>query len=86
MQGKLARADYDSMSALHPVHAMKSALERYIMQHNLPDPRNQRIIMLDETLADAVKARSVDKLSREELLVRLRSGVSWSVSINGVVK
>ena len=65
---------------------MKSALERYITQHNLPDPRNQRMVLLDETLADAVKARGIDKLSREELLVRLRSGVSWSVSINGVVK
>ena len=65
---------------------MKASLERYITTNSLPDPRNQRMIRMDETLADAVKARGVDKLSREEILLRLKAGVSWSVSINGQVK
>lgn len=65
---------------------MKTTLEQYIASHNLPDPRNQRMVRLDETLADAVKTRGIDKLSREDILSRLRSGVTWNVSINSVVK
>jgi hypothetical protein len=44
------------------------------------------MVRLDETLADAVKTRGIDKLSREDILSRLRSGVTWNVSINSVVK
>jgi hypothetical protein len=46
------------------------------------------MILLDEMLAKAigVKPGAESRLVREEVIKRLRAGVAWSVSIDGVIK
>ncbi|RXK34762.1 hypothetical protein M231_07983 [Tremella mesenterica] len=76
-------------SVLHPPALLKTALEDYISKHNLVDPHQRQFVHLDETLGRVCGIKKPDpgqRLTREEVIKRLRAGASWSVSIGGVVK
>ncbi|EIW65985.1 hypothetical protein TREMEDRAFT_45974 [Tremella mesenterica DSM 1558] len=76
-------------SVLHPPALLKTALEDYISKHNLVNPHQRQSVHLDETLGRVCGIKKIDPgqmLTREEIIKRLRAGVSWSVSIGGVVK
>ena len=72
-----------------PLHQMKPALEGYIAKHNLVHSTDRRFIKLDEVLGQAIRGKDPsppEKLAREEILSRLRAGVTWSVSVDGVIR
>ncbi len=76
-------------SSLNPAASLKATAETYIAQNGLADPTNQRFIRLNDELAKAVGmkgAAASEKMTREEVVKRLRAGVSWSVSIGGQIK
>ena len=83
--GSLAHA---SKSSLNPSASIKSVFEDYISKHSLVNTQDYRTIFLDEELGRAagVKNPVGERMAREEVLKRLRAGVAWSVSIDGVLK
>ena len=81
--------DTRSKSSLHHPASLKSAVEDYIVAHRLVDPKNHRMVVLDEELGRAVgvkKPSPAETMARDEILRKLRAGVAWSVSIGGVIK
>lgn len=73
----------------HPPTLIKSALEQYATTHNLTDRAEPRYLLLDEELGRACGVKKPvpgTKMSRDEILGKLRGGVVWSTSIGGVVK
>lgn len=78
-----------SKSSLHPPSLIKSALDGYVVKHNLVDPRDPRSLLLDDELGRACgikKPAPGEKLAREEVMKKLKAGVAWSVSIDGVIR
>ncbi|ORX35611.1 hypothetical protein BD324DRAFT_642848 [Kockovaella imperatae] len=76
-------------TTLQPSSQLKASFEDYVNRNSLSDPSDRRMIVLDDSLAKAIGVKmgsSESRLVREEVIRRLRSGVSWSVSIDGVVK
>ncbi|TXT09017.1 hypothetical protein VHUM_02491 [Vanrija humicola] len=68
---------------------IKLTFDDYITKHKLIDGKDHRTIVLDETLASAIGGKgfkSGDTLVRDEAVRRLRAGVTWAVSVGGVVK
>lgn len=62
---------------------------RSVTKNALADPANQRYVRLDDELGKAVGVKNPgpgEKITREEVIKRLRAGVAWSVSIGGQVK
>jgi translation initiation factor 2D len=79
----------DSKTSLNPTVTLKSVFERYVSKYGLVDNRNHRMITLDDNLAKAMgvkNAQSGEHMTRDEVISKLRAGVAWLVSINGVVK
>jgi translation initiation factor 2D len=82
-------ADSTRKSSLNPATSLKTAAEAYITKNALADPANQRYVRLDDELGKAVGVKNPgpgEKITREEVIKRLRAGVAWSVSIGGQVK
>lgn len=78
-----------SKSDYHSPPTLKQALDGYITSHNLPDPTNYKFILLDDELGRAVgikKPEAGAKMARDEILNKLKNGVSWVVSIGGTIK
>nr|XP_018262747.1 translation initiation factor 2D [Kwoniella dejecticola CBS 10117]OBR84905.1 translation initiation factor 2D [Kwoniella dejecticola CBS 10117] len=76
-------------SALHPPSEMKVALDSYLAKNNLVLPNDHRYILLDDELGRAVglkKPEPGQKMARDEIMKKLKSGVSWNVSLGGVIK
>jgi translation initiation factor 2D len=74
---------------LLPPSAIKTTADEYIAKHSLSDPRNSRMVLLDEELGRAVgvkKPAPGESLARDEVIKRLRAGVSWHVSVGGVIR
>ena len=83
------RTELGSKSDLLPIPQLRSKFEDYVNTYNLVNPSDRRLVLLDEALGKAVGLRNpspTDSLTREEILRRLKAGVAWSVSIDGVVK
>lgn len=79
----ISKSDYHSPSAL------KQAVDGYITSHNLLHPTNHRFILLDDELGRAVgikKPEAGEKMARDEIINKLKNGVSWVVSIGGTIK
>ena len=73
----------------HPPTLIKSALEQYATTHNLTSRAEPRYYLLDEELGRACGVKKPvpgTKMSKDEILGKLRGGVVWSVSVGGVVK
>lgn len=78
-----------SKSDYHSPPTLKQALDGYITSHSLPDPTNYKFILLDDELGRAVgikKPEAGAKMARDEILNKLKNGVSWVVSIGGTIK
>lgn len=78
-----------SKSDYHSPPTLKQALDGYITSHNLLDPTNHKFILLDDELGRAVgikKPEAGEKMARDEILNKLKNGVSWVVSIGGTIK
>ncbi|XAO21936.1 hypothetical protein I312_100693 [Cryptococcus bacillisporus CA1280] len=78
-----------SKSDYHSPPTLKQALDGYITSHNLLDPANHKFILLDDELGRAVgikKPEAGEKMARDEILNKLKNGVSWVVSIGGTIK
>ncbi|KAL1411375.1 hypothetical protein Q8F55_002331 [Vanrija albida] len=76
-------------ASLNPPASIKRAFDEYITRNKLVDGKDHRVVTLDDTLASAIGgkgARSGDTLVRDEAVRRLRAGVTWAVSVGGVVK
>ncbi|RSH89032.1 hypothetical protein EHS25_002694 [Saitozyma podzolica] len=76
-------------ASLLPPSAIKTTADEYIAKHSLSDPRNSRMVLLDEELGRAVgvkKPAPGESLARDEVIKRLRAGVSWHVSVGGVIR
>ncbi len=87
--GIRADSPFISHSDLHPSNALKPAVDDYILKHNLVDPKEHRFVLLDEELGRAVgikKPQVGERMAREEVLRKLRAGVTWSVSVGGLLK
>jgi translation initiation factor 2D len=68
---------------------IKYALEEYAIKHSLIDRAEPRYLLLDEELGRACGIKKPEKgqrMSRDEIMKKLRAGVVWSVSIGGVLK
>lgn len=68
---------------------LKSSFDQYVELKKLVAAQNHRMLNLDKVLMDAVsskKAEAQPQMPRDDVLRRLRDGVSWAVSINGVIK
>lgn len=78
-----------SKSNLYPASVLKSSFDQYVEQKKLVAAQNHRILNLDKVLIDAVSSKKVEaqpQMTRDEVLRRLRDGVTWAVSINGMIK
>lgn len=78
-----------SKSNLYPASVLKSSFDQYVELKKLVAAQNHRMLNLDKVLMDAVsskKAEAQPQMPRDDVLRRLRDGVSWAVSINGVIK
>jgi translation initiation factor 2D len=79
----------DSKTKFNPPGMIKSALEEYAIKHSLVDRAEPRYLLLDEELGKACGIKKPEKgqrMSRDEIMKKLRAGVVWSVSIGGVLK
>jgi hypothetical protein len=79
----------NSKTKLNPPGMIKSALEDYAIKHSLVDRAEPRYLLLDEELGRACGIKKPEKgqrMSRDEIMKKLRAGVVWSVSIGGVLK
>jgi translation initiation factor 2D len=68
---------------------MKTALDEYVAKHKLFDRSEPRYLTLDEELGRACgvkKPAPGQRMSRDEIMKKLKAGVVWSVSIGGVIK
>jgi translation initiation factor 2D len=73
----------------HPPTLIKSLLEQYAITQNLTSRAEPRYYLLDEELGRACGVKKPlpgTKMSKDEILGKLRGGVVWSVSVGGVVK
>ncbi|WVQ77838.1 hypothetical protein IAR50_007533 [Cryptococcus sp. DSM 104548] len=78
-----------SKSEYYPPSALKQTVDEYITKHNLLIPNNHRLVFLDEELGKAVAVKKPEpgqKMARDDVIAKLRNGVSWAVSIGGVIK
>lgn len=79
-----------SKTSLNSTQSLKTLTEDYITTHRLTDPGNPRFIHPDDHLAKALGIKlgsgGEERLQKDEILKRLKSGVAWSVSIGGQVK
>ena len=77
-----------SKASLNPAHSLKTALDEYLVKRKLVDDRDHRLVKLDDELGRAVGAKNPtgQVMARDEVLRRLRAGVTWSVSIGGTVR
>ncbi|WWC94546.1 hypothetical protein V866_001392 [Kwoniella sp. B9012] len=76
-------------STLHHPSELKSALDAYLTKHSLIHPSDHRYVLLDDELGRAVgikRPEPGDKMARDEVMKKLKSGASWSVSLGGVIK
>ncbi|WVO15234.1 hypothetical protein L204_102883 [Cryptococcus depauperatus] len=76
-------------STFHPPHALKQAIDQYVVTYNLIDENDHRFVLLDTELGKAVGVKKPgpgQRMARDEILNKLRNNVSWSVSINGTLK
>ncbi|WVW84182.1 hypothetical protein I302_106212 [Kwoniella bestiolae CBS 10118] len=76
-------------STLHHPSKLKSALDSYLTKHSLIHPSDHRYVLLDDELGRAVgikKPEPGEKMARDEVMRKLKAGVSWSVSLGGVIK
>ncbi|WVQ79675.1 hypothetical protein IAT38_001775 [Cryptococcus sp. DSM 104549] len=76
-------------STFHQPSELKTAVDAYITSHSLLHPTNHRFVLLDDELGRAVgvkKPEPGEKMARDDVLAKLRGGVSWSVSIGGAIK
>ncbi|KAK6909750.1 translation initiation factor 2D [Kwoniella mangroviensis CBS 10435] len=76
-------------STLHHPSELKTALDSYLTKHSLIHPSDHRYVLLDDELGRAVGIKPPepgDKMARDEVMKKLKSGVSWSVSLGGVIK
>ncbi|WWC89007.1 uncharacterized protein L201_003924 [Kwoniella dendrophila CBS 6074] len=74
---------------LHPPSDMKTYIDGYLAKHSLIHPTDHRYVLLDEELGRAVGVKKPEpgqKMSRDEVMKKLKSGISWSVVLDGVVK
>jgi translation initiation factor 2D len=87
--GKVGEKLMNSKTKLNPPSLLKSALDAYATKHHLFDRAEPRYLLLDEELGRACgvkKPEKGQKMSREEIMKKLRAGVVWQVSVNGVIK
>ena len=78
-----------SKTASHQPSLLKLALDEYISTRSLAHPVDPRFVLLDEELGRAAGIKRSDpgeKMARDEVLRKLRSGVAWSVAVGGVIK
>ncbi|KAK4685848.1 translation initiation factor 2D, partial [Tremellales sp. Uapishka_1] len=78
-----------SKTTNHPPTLIKTSLDDYIVKHSLADPRNPRAIRLDEDLGRTVgikKPSPGETMARDEIMKRLKAGVTWCVSIDGNIR
>ncbi|ODN72795.1 hypothetical protein L202_08231 [Cryptococcus amylolentus CBS 6039] len=78
-----------SKSEYYPPSALRQTLDEYIIKHNLIVPNNHRFVLLDEELGKAVGVKKPEpgqSMARDDVIAKLRNGVSWAVSIGGTIK
>jgi len=81
--------DLPSKTKLNPPGLIKSALDDYVAKHKLFDRSEPRYLTLDEELGRACGVKKPEpgqRMSRDEIMKKLRGGVVWQVSIGGVIK
>lgn len=64
-------------------------MDDYISKHNLVNSKDHRLILLDDELGRAVGIKRLqggETMARDEILRKLRAGVTWSVSVGGIMK
>ncbi|KAG0034048.1 hypothetical protein BGZ81_006389 [Podila clonocystis] len=62
-----------SKDGYYTLQELRALLAEYFKEHNLTDPKNQRVIKLDETLREALlrKGENVDRIPRDQTSDRL---------------
>ncbi|WWC69900.1 uncharacterized protein I206_103843 [Kwoniella pini CBS 10737] len=76
-------------STFHQTSEMKLILDSYLVKNNLIIPNDHRFVFLDDELGRAVGIKKLEigeKMTRDEILKKLKNGVSWNVNLDGVIK